>query len=88
MKKGNAKWITLNQYGKRCLKMWAFALSANDITTECKWYLEDKGILTDFTKEHFNDNKDRIEMMGKCLTDAGIETVKHYIPNYWKKAEA
>lgn len=79
------KWITLNQHGKWCLRMWVMALSANDVTSTAMFYLLDKGILDG--KENFKDSKDRVELAGKCLTDAGLETVKHYIPNYFRKGE-
>lgn len=77
--------IKLNTYGKSCLKNWAFAISASDITDTTKEYLYNKGVI-DY-KHNFLDSKDRIEFSGHCLTDDGIETVKHYIPNYWRENE-
>lgn len=79
------KWLTLNSLGKRYLRMYVLALSPTDVTQDAVDYLEDKGLIDSRTKYKDLSQKDRVELARKCLTDAGIETVKHYIPNFFKK---
>lgn len=85
--KEGKKWLTLNAHGKRMLKGYCFALSSNDITTKQLDYLYDKGLVdyTNQVRESIKqsgskiDVKDRIILAGHCLTDLGLETVRHYL---------
>lgn len=70
------KWLTLNQHGKFCLKMYICALSASDILTSQMDYLFSKDLVG--YNSDFKDPKRRDPVGCYCLTDLGIETVKHY----------
>lgn len=78
MKSQDKKWLTLNQHGKRCLHAYVCAISASDLLTSQLDYLNKHG-LTDY-KSKFPDCKNRHPVALECLTDLGIETVKHYFP--------
>ena len=71
------KWLTLNQHGKDCLLAWVCAISASDIRTSQLDYLYRKGIV-DYS---LNNPMTRTEFAGHSLTDAGVETIKHYYPS-------
>lgn len=80
-KRNSAKnWLTLNAHGKDCLHSYLAAISANDLRTSQLDYLYNKELVDYATR--YSDAKEREELAGHCLTDLGLNTAKHYFPNY------
>ena len=75
MKESN-NWLRLNQHGKDCLSAWVHAISASDLRTSQLDYLYKKDLI-DYS---LNVGVKRNEIAGHCLTDLGINTIKHYFP--------
>jgi hypothetical protein len=74
------KWMTLNKHGKYCLNAFICAISGTDISTTQVDYLFNKELIS--YQLEFKDYQKREPIVGYCLTDLGIETAKHYFPNF------
>lgn len=85
MSKKDKNWLTLNQHGKYCLRAFLLSIAGTDMLTSQLDYLFNKD-LVDYMINYKDANK-RIILAGHCLTDLGIETVKHYYPQYKLKWE-
>lgn len=81
--KDKKEWLTLNSHGKYCIKSFALALGASDVTTSQIDYLYDKDLI-DYTGNFNGDLENRKECGLYALTDLGIATVKHYLPYYYR----
>ena len=74
------KWMKLNSHGKYCLERFLGSISASDLLTTQLDYLYNKD-LVGYARD-FDNYKEREPIAHYCLTDLGIETAKHYFPNY------
>lgn len=74
------RWMKLNSHGKYCLERFLGSISASDLLTRQLDYLYNKDLIG--YALDFKDFKEREPLANHCLTDLGIETAKHYFPNY------
>ena len=75
------KWLKLNGHGKNCLRNYLFAFSNNDVYTTKLDYLWSKGLVG--STHGVFDLKKRCQRTHNCLTDLGVETAKHYFPDWF-----
>ena len=73
-------YLKLNVHGKKCLRSFLYAISANDILTSEIDYLLNKELI-DYSM-NYPDFKDRENASYYCLSNIGYHTAAHYFPKF------